>query len=194
MRSVTIAILLTSASMTWADDVPARKGVFTFLGTIKGEIDKVSEGGRRIEVKYKELVATTRTATNVLPRSSGGKMRMPAPKELVLKEKNQELDLRLLDESVIRLIDVASQAPPRKSSSTKSKKDDSSKEEEKQDDSARKPAGKSKSKKAEPQYPGKPGNFSSLAKGQIVLVDVYREDFPGYSRLVAHTIYILGEK
>lgn len=195
MQLMALAILIVLPVSS--DDKPARKGVFTFLGTIKGEIDKVSEGGRRIEVKYRELVATTRTATNTLPRSSGGKMRVPAPKELVLKEKNQELDLRLLDETVIRLIDAAQseqKAPPKKSSS-KNKKDDDAKDDEKQDDPpAKKSPGKTGNKKTEPQYPGKPGDYSSLVKGQVVLVTVYREDLSGYSRLVAHTIYILGEK
>ena len=203
MSIVAVAFLLTIPVPPAADDKPARKPVYTFLGTIKGEIDKVSDGGRKIEVKYKELVATTKTATNTLPRSSGGKMRLPPPKELVMKEKSQELELRVIDETVIRLIDGAGQSEqkssPRKAGSAKNKKDagkdEDTREEEKQDDPpAKKSPGKSTARKTEPQYPGKAGDVSSLMKGQIVVVNVYREDLPGYSRLVAHTIYILGEK
>lgn len=189
------------------DDNPSnqqRKAAYTFLGTIKGEVDKVSEGGRKIEVKYKELVATTRSVGSSLPRTSSAKLRPPTPKELVLKEKNQELELRVLNETIIRLVDAAAQeeskSPPRKSSSSKASKkemdkDDDSRQDQKQDDPpAKKNSSKTPRKPAEQQLPGKPGDVTSLAKGQIVIVSVSREDLPGYSRLVASTIYILGEK
>jgi hypothetical protein len=53
---------------------------------------------------------------------------------------------------------------------------------------------KSSKKTTEPPLPGKAGDPGSLVKGQVVIVTIYREDLPGFSRFVASTIYILGEK
>jgi hypothetical protein len=186
MLSVCLLIVLAPAP----DDPKQPTSKITYLGTIKGEIDKVSDAGRKIEVKYKELVSTSRTIT--MPRGTGGKFRGTPPKELVMKEKNQELQLRLHDETIIRILDEASE--PKSNSKKKSKGEEGKKDEEADDDkSSKKNSSKSK-KTTEPQHPGKPGTPESLVKGQIVLVSIAREDLPGYSRLIATTIYIMGEK
>lgn len=197
--------LLLALSLVFTGFVTAQEGKttprqITYLGTIKGEISKVSDGGRKIEVKYKELVTTTKSMTGTMTRGTSGKYRPPTPKELVLKEKNQELELRLLDESVVRLLDSATPPSESKSGSKKrSKGDDESDSDKKDDDDnskANKKSGtKSSGKKpAEPKHPGKAGTPESLAKGQIIIVGVAREDMPNYSRLIATTIYVLGEK
>jgi hypothetical protein len=197
--------LLLALSLVFTGAVTPQDGKqtprqITFLGTIKGEISKVSDGGRKIEVKYKELVTTTKSMTGTMTRGTSGKYRPPNQKELVFKEKNKELELRLLEDSVVRLLDSADLPSESKSSSKKrSKGDDESDSDKKGDDdngkSSKKSGTKSSGKKpAEPQLPGKPGTPESLAKGQIIIVGVAREDMPNFSRLIATTIYVLGEK
>lgn len=183
------------------------KGTLTLLGTIKGEIDKVSDGGRRLEVKYKEMVtATTRSSTSTTTRGSvSGKFRPPVPKEFTQKEKNKEIEVRLLEDPVIRILETSqAPAPSKGSDKTKKKsnkeemeKDKKADQEEDSDDKTKVPEkapGKPSKKTSEPPLPGKPGDLSSLMKGQFIIITVYREDLPGFSRLVANTIYILGEK
>ncbi|HMO35669.1 MAG TPA: hypothetical protein PKA06_06475 [Gemmatales bacterium] len=187
-------------SVHWRDgeQTPSR---IIYLGVIKGEISKVSDGGKKFSVKYKELITTSRTITGI-PRRSSSKLRTPPPKELVLKEKNETLELRLHEEAVIRILD--SNALDSKSDSkrkTKSTSDDEDADTHDDEDSAtqqknqNKSVNKSGSKKTSSlQLPGKAGTAESLAKGQIALVSVAREDLPGYSRLIATAVYILGEK
>lgn len=178
----------------------------TYLGTIKGEVSKVSDGGRKVEVKYKELVTTSVRSNSSSARGGvSGKYRPAVPKELALKEKSQELELRLLDTSIVRLLASADQLEDKTTSKKKAspgsgKKnmegDSGDKKEEETDESklSKKPATKSTKKPTEPSLPGKPGDPGSIVKGQIVIVEVAREDLPGFSRLIASTVYILGEK
>lgn len=181
-------------------------GAYTLLGTIKGEVTKVSDGGKRIEVKYTDLVPTTRSSgSSVMTRGSSGsgKFRPPVPKEFGLKEKNFELDLRLVESSVIRVLDTK-ELPSDSAGSDKKKKagkqddkDDADEEAMKTENKTKgktRPANKGTKKTSEPPLPGKPGDPGSLLKGQVVIVTVHREDLTGFSRLVASTIYILGEK
>lgn len=182
-------------------------GAYTLLGTIKGEVTKVSDGGKRIEVKYTDLVPTTRSSgSSVMTRGSSGsgKFRPPVPKEFGLKEKNFELDLRLVESSVIRVLDTK-ELPADSAGSDKKKKTGKQDDKDDADDEAMKtesktkgkttrPASKSTKKTSEPPLPGKPGDPGSLLKGQVVIVTVHREDLTGFSRLIASTIYILGEK
>jgi hypothetical protein len=179
------------------------KGTLTLLGTIKGEIDKVSDGGRKLEVKYKEMVtSTTRSSSSTTTKgSTSGKFRLPVPKEFVQKEKNQEIEVRLLENAVIRILETSETPPPSKGTDKKKKSDKGSdKNEDKGDAGDEKDKTKDKTptkpakKSSEPPLPGKPGDLSSLSKGQFIIITVFREDLPGFSRLVANTIYILGEK
>ncbi|HQR05809.1 MAG TPA: hypothetical protein PLN21_03250 [Gemmatales bacterium] len=178
------------------------KGTLTLLGTIKGEIDKVSDGGRKLEVKYKEMVTTTtRSSSSTTTRgSTSGKYRPPVPKEFTQKEKNQEIEVRLLDNTVIRILETSETPPPSKGTDKKKSDKGTDKNENKGDaddeheKTKNKTPTKSAKKSSEPSLPGKPGDLSSLLKGQIIIITVYREDLPGFSRLVANTIYILGEK
>ncbi len=197
--------LLLALSLLIIGSEPAQEGKtsprqITYLGTIKGEISKVSEGGRKIEVKYKELVTTSKSMTGTTTRGTSGKYRPPTPKELVFKEKSQELELRLLEDSVVRLLDSSTPPSEPKSASKKRSKTDDGSESDKQNDednskASKKSGTKSSAKKsAEPKPPGKAGSPESLAKGQIIIVGVAREDMPNYSRLIATTIYVLGEK
>ncbi|HMP17910.1 MAG TPA: hypothetical protein PKD72_12860, partial [Gemmatales bacterium] len=145
---------------------------------------------------------TTSSTNTGIPRRSSSKLRTPPPKELVLKEKNETLELRLHEEAVIRILD--SNALDSKSDSkrkSKSTSDDEDADTHDDEDSAtqqknqNKSVNKSGSKKTSSvQLPGKAGTAESLAKGQIALVSVAREDLPGYSRLIATAVYILGEK
>ena len=224
MRNAMILAMLLAASVLWhpagwaqenknsKDSKP--KGTLTLLGTIKGEVDKVSDAGHKIEVKYKETVASTsRSSSSSTTRgSSSAKFRPPIPKEFTLKEKSQEVELRLLDNAVIRILDVNETAPPakgtdkKKSDKTADKKEDQSDtgddndktKSNKADSTAEKVKNKSGSnsskKTTESPLPGKPGKPGSLMKGQVIIVTILREDLPGFSRLVASTIYILGEK
>lgn len=178
------------------------KGTLTLLGTIKGEIDKVSDGGRKLEVKYKEMVpsAIRSSPPTTSKGSTSGKYRPPVPKEFVLKEKNQEIEVRLLDNAVIRILETSETPPPAKETDKKKSDKDADKNDEKNEAGKEKEKTKEKTptkssrKASEPPLPGKPGDLSSLFKGQYIIITVYREDLPGFSRLVANTIYILGEK
>lgn len=174
-------------------------GVFTQLGTIKGEIDKVIEGGRRLEVKYKELVTTASSSSSSSKTKGGvaGKFRPPAPKEFTQKEKNQEIEVRVLDDAVIRILNTSDAAAPSKSSDSKKrilKTSGKTNSEDEQGNGKDKSPTKPSKQSVEPPLPGKAGDPGSLKKGQIILITVYREDLPGFSRLVTNTIYILGEK
>jgi len=178
------------------------KGVFTLLGTIKGEVDKVSEGGRKLEVKYKELVTSTTSSSSSSKTKGGvaGKFRPSIPKEFIQKEKNQEIEVRVLDNAVIRILNNSEATPPSKSSDKKKsgkttgKKDDNTESDDDQNKTKDKTPAKPGRKSTEPSLPGKAGDPGSLKKGQIILITIYREDLPGFSRLVTNTIYILGEK
>jgi hypothetical protein len=187
------------------------KGTLTLLGTIKGEVDKVSDGGHKIEVKFKEMVTAPSRSTTTSRTSSYAKFRLPIPKEFTLKEKNQEIEVRLLDNAVIRILEASETAIPAKGSDKKGdkaidKKDDKSGADDDDDKSKShqtdnvsdkskdKIAANSSKKTAESSLPGKPGKPGSLVKGQVIIVTVLREDLPGFSRFVASTIYILGEK
>jgi len=195
-RKVVFLCVFFTSSITAQDGKNTPRQVI-FLGTIKGEITKVSEGGRKIEVKYKELVASAKSSTGTSIRGTSGKFRPPAQKELVFKEKNQELELRLQDESVVRLLDGTNPPAEKKSSTGKSSKSEDASDSEKQQDdkSDKKSSTKKTTKKSqETQHPGKPATPASLAKGQIIIVSVAREDMPGFSRLIATTVYVLGEK
>ena len=221
MRNVSILPILVAASLFCPPVAMAQeaknskdskpKGTLTLLGTIKGEVDKVSDGGHKIEVKYKEMV-TAPSRSSTTRGSSSGKFRPPVPKEFTLKEKNQEIEVRVLDNAVVRILDGSETTPPakgtdkKKSDKATDKKDDKSdagddedKTKSKQSDTAAdkskdKTTAKSSKKTTEPPLPGKPSDPGSLVKGQVIIVTVLREDLPGFSRLVASTIYILGEK
>lgn len=199
VKHLLLALSLVFTGTVIPQDGKQTSRQITYLATIKGEISKVSDGGRKIEVKYKEVVTTTKTMTSTMTRGTSGKYRPPNQKELVFKEKNQELELRLLDESVVRLLDSATLPSESKTSSKKRSKGDESDSDKKGDEdnskSSKKSGTKSSGKKpAEPQHPGKPGTPESLSKGQIIIVGVAREDMPNFSRLIATTIYVLGEK
>lgn len=206
LRCLTILVMLVhSPSQNLAQDGKESKTprALTLLGTIKGEVSKVSEGGRKIEVKYKELVTSTRSSGSTTVRGgASSKYRPPASKELVLKEKNQELELRLLDNSIVRLLDGAKASSDSKSNSKKKTSTKSSTKKETRDDDEKKdadttdskPPTKNSKKPSEPALPGKAGQTTDIAKGQIVIVSVAREDLPGFSRLIATSVYILGEK
>lgn len=203
---------LISTTVGWSQEAKNSKdtkpkGTLTLLGTIKGEIDKVSDGGRRLEVKYKEMVAsTTRSgiSSTTTRGSASGKFRPPVPKEFTQKEKNKEIEVRLLENPVIRILETSEAPAPSKGTDKAKKKNDKEmekdKKEEKDDEDDEKDKAKEKtpakpSKKSnEPPLPGKAGDLTSLIKGQFIIITVYREDLPGFSRLVANTIYILGEK
>lgn len=220
MKNVSILPILIAASLFCPAVAEAQeaknskdskpKGTLTLLGTIKGEVDKVSDGGHKIEVKYKEMV-TAPSHSSTTRGSSYAKFRPPVPKEFTIKEKNQEIEVRLLDNAVIRILEAPESAPPAKGSDKKSDKatdkkedksgtgDDDDKSKSSQSDTASdkpkdKTAAKSSKKTTEPTLPGKPGKPGSLVKGQVIIVTVLREDLPGFSRLVASAIYILGEK
>ncbi|MBL8824572.1 MAG: hypothetical protein JNJ77_18445 [Planctomycetia bacterium] len=170
----------------------------TFIGAFKGEISKVSDKGSKIEVEYKELVtSTTRSANNNTVRGgASGKYRPPVPKEFVFKEKTRELELRVHEDTVIRLLDNA-QAPTDNQSTTRRKnsQDSESKQNQTDDDASKSKTGsKTNRKRTESALPGKPGDRTNLSKGQVVIVQVAREDLQGFSRLVATSIIILGEK
>jgi hypothetical protein len=213
MRRAILLSLVLNISLSWyttawsqesknSKDIKP-KGTLTLLGTIKGEIDKVSDGGRKLEVKYKEMVSSsTRSSSSTTTKgSTSAKYRPPVPKEFAQKEKNQEIEVRLLDNAVIRILETSEAPAPSKGTDKKKKSDkEADKNEDKNDTDDEKDKAKSKTptkpskKSGEPALPGKPGDLSSLLKGQIIIITVYREDLPGFSRLVASTIYILGEK
>lgn len=216
MRTAILSALVLQATLicstiVWSQETKNSKdtkpkGTLTLLGTIKGEIDKVSDGGRRLEVKYKEMVAsTTRTNTSTTTKgSASGKFRPPVPKEFTQKEKNKEIEVRLLENPVIRILETSEAPAPSKGTDRAKKKSDKEMEKDKKEDkddedddkdkAREKTPAKPSRKFSEPPLPGKPGDLTSLIKGQFIIITVYREDLPGFSRLVANTIYILGEK
>lgn len=178
--------------------------VYTLLGTIKGEVTKVSDGGKKIEVKYKELVTSARSTANpyFTRGSTSAKFRPPQQKELYFKEKNQELDLRLVEKTVVRVLDTSdlpAESDKKKKGGVAKKDDDDDASDddmkkEKQEKGKSKAEGKTNKKSSDQSLPGKAGDPGSLVKGQYVIVTVYREDLPGFNRLIAGSIYILGEK
>ncbi|MFT3882321.1 MAG: hypothetical protein QM703_22050 [Gemmatales bacterium] len=103
---------------------------------------------------------------------------------------------------MIRILETSEAPAPSKGADKAKKKNDKEmdKKEDKDDEDDNKDKAKEKtptkpSKKSnDPPLPGKPGDLTSLIKGQFIIITVYREDLPGFSRLVANTIYILGEK
>lgn len=197
---------LLGSTTSLADDDKSKStkstGTMTFLGTVKGEIVKVSDGGNKITVKYKEMVATLQTSSSGAMTRVGGsssRFRPPSTREWGLKEKNQDLEVRLLDKPIIRLLSSRELPGEDKGKPRKKEGDSANKESDKETDDDANMKAKSKSSKttgkpAENNLPGKPGDPGSLAKGQVVVLNVIREDLPGFSRLVTGTIYILGEK
>lgn len=170
----------------------------TFIGTFKGEITKVADKGNKIDVEYKELVTSTaRSSGTTIRGGASGKYRPPVPREFTFKEKTRELELRVHDETIIRVLDN-SQLPAGKQSPARKKQTQDDAETERnqseEDTSKTKSGSKTNRKRTEAPLPGKAGDRSSLLKGQVVIVQVAREDLQGFSRLVATSIVILGEK
>ena len=205
-----LVALLSWCPLAWSQESKGKdnkpKGTFTALGTIKGDLVKVQDGGNKITVRYKEMVTTSHTVgPGSLSRVGGttAKFHLSPVKELGLKEKNQDLELRLMDNAVIR--GLSTKELPGEEKSKGKKKEESTPGKPGETNTTRdndswksknngKAASNSTTKTAENPLPGKTGEPGSLAKGQIIIVTVLREDLPGYSRLVASTIYILGEK
>lgn len=170
----------------------------TFIGTFKGEITKVADKGNKIDVEYRELVTSaTRSSGTTIRGGASGKYRPPVPREFTFREKTKELELRVYDEAIIRILDN-SQMPAGKQSPARKKQAqddaDTGRSQSEEDTSKTKSGSKSNRKRTEAPLPGKAGDRSSLAKGQVVIVQVAREDLQGFSRLVATSIVILGEK
>jgi hypothetical protein len=194
-----VAILLTlclTPSEVLSQDSKASR-TLTFIGTFKGEITKVADKGNKIDVEYKELVTSaTRSSGTTIRGGASGKYRPPLPREFTFKEKKKELELRVFDETIIRVLDN-SQMPAGKINTTRkqqAKEDDETGRSQVEDDRSNKSLSKTSRKRSEPPLPGKAVDRSSLAKGQVVIVQVAREDLQGFSRLVATSIVILGEK
>lgn len=169
-----------------------------YVGAFKGEITKVIDKGGKIEVEYKELVTTTIRSPNTTVRGgTSGKYRPPVPREFTFKEKTRELELRVFEETIVRLMDNNSSSTEKTGTvRKKSTQEDSEAKISQSDEEATKTksGAKANRKRVEAPLPGKAGDRSSLAKGQVVIVQVAREDLQGFSRLVATSIVILGEK
>ncbi len=192
---LSLAFLGTSA--IWADDEKPRddkrpgkeknaRGVLTALGTVRGEITKVSDGGHKIEVTYKELVPARVTRSELgLPRI-GGRARF-SNQNYTLKEKDQEIEMRLLESTKVRLM------PQGADDYMKKQKKESEKEAADAQEN-KKEANPNKKTEKKSNLPGKEGEPSQLSKGQFVIVNVAREDFPNFSRYVATMVIVVGEK
>lgn len=195
---VTVFGVLVVLGGILADDAkkPAAKepkpGPLTLLGTVKGDVSKVTEGGYKIDLKFREVVASL-TESNPGQGASGyARFRLPG---VSTKDKSQKLELRLLPQSTVRLLKPSEEKKGEgekdvKEASEKELKDDADMKKKEGSKETKKPAPKAKEK----PLPGKPGTPRDLVKGQVVIVTVAREDLPGYSRLIATSVYVLGEK
>lgn len=192
---ISLALYLGLLAPARSDDQGSSRdektGPLTVLGTVQGDLTKVSEGGSKIEVKYKDLVTTTRGSGSSSGASGSARFRLP---RTTVKEKNQEVELRVLPGTTIRLLNT----------DRKGEKDDQAKKAEKDardavqgqedDREAAKQASKRPVKRKGRTLPGSAGKPEDLKKGQVVIVTVAREDRPGFSRLIATSLYVLGEK
>jgi hypothetical protein len=190
---------LTITAALLADDEKSKTkqptGTITVLATLRGEIAKVSDGGWKIKVKYEDVVGETSRATVSSTQGAANYPRYHLPPLHLtnLKEKKEEVELRLLESTKVRFVPITGEKPKGKGSQDTASKDD------KKDDKTDPKAGASTTKKTEkktkePALPGKAGEPSQLAKGQIVNVTVAREDFPNFSRYVATVVLVVGEK
>jgi len=183
-----------------ADDEKAKTikptGTITVLATLRGEIAKVSDGGWKIKVKYEDVVGETSRATVSSTQGAANYPRYHLPPLHLtnLKEKKEEVELRLLESTKVRFVPFTGEKPKGKSPPDAAAKDNKSsdKPDAKPGSNTTTKNGDKKSK--EPALPGKPGEPSQLAKGQIVNVTVAREDFPNFSRYVATVVLVVGEK
>lgn len=196
-------LVLSFGAVVGADDekpkAPKPTGTLTSLGTIKGELVKVSDGGNKITVKYKETVPVSQTVhSGMLGRVAGtyGKFHPPAVKEWSTKEKSQDLEMRVLEKAVIRILSSKDLPSDDKGKGNRKKEDASDDDDDGATMKGKEKAavGKGAKKSSEQKLPGKAGDIGSLVKGQVVIVNVMREDFSTYNRLVTNSIYILGEK
>lgn len=172
-----------------------KTGPLTFLGTVQGDLVKTSEGGYKIEVKYKDVVTATHGSSSQFAFNAA-RFRLP---KTTTKEKNQELDLRVLPGiTTIRLMNTDDKKADKDEQAKKAEKDAKDaamKDQDDADEAAKKGKENTKpAKKKERTLPGVAGKAGDLKKGQVVIVTVAREDLPGFSRLVATSIYVLGEK
>lgn len=194
-------ILLGHLAITtalFADDEKSKTkqptGTITVLATLRGEIAKVSDGGWKIKVKYEDVVGETSRATVSSTQGAANYPRYHLPPLHLtnLKEKKEEVELRLLESTKVRFVPITGEKPKGKGA-----KDAGSKEDKSNDKGDAKAGANTKSaekKTKEPALPGKPGEPSQLTKGQIVNVTVAREDFPNFSRYVATVVIVVGEK
>jgi hypothetical protein len=191
--SLTLTIAAIVVLQATADDKDSKSkptGVLTVLGTVQGEITQLSDGGSKIEVKYKDVVEVADRSRRIQGASSSSKFRLP---RTTLKERNQELDLRVFPATPIRLLNMPGESKADRAKKEKEARDAAMKDDDDTDDKKSKDKKVEKSKK-ERTLPGKAAEMKDLRKGQVIVVSVAREDLPGFNRLVATSIYILGEK
>jgi hypothetical protein len=160
----------------------ARPGPLVVLGTVLGEITQVDDGGSKIEVKYKELVEST--ARRSVTGLRAGRVRLP---NTTVKERNRELELRVYPATTIRLVNAG---PDGKGEAAAK---EAAAEGEESDSRSTNDKKANKSGKERP-LPGKAGERKDLAKGQVIIVTVAQERAAGFTRYVATSIYVLGEK
>jgi hypothetical protein len=191
--------LVAMPTLAWgcfhADDEKSKTkqpaGTITVLATLRGEIAKVSDGGWKIKVKYEDTVGEVSRATVSSTQGAANYPRYHLPPLHLtnLKEKKEEVELRLLESTKVRFVPITGEK-----SKGKGAKDTGSKDDKGGDAKAGANTKSTEKKTKEPALPGKPGEPSQLAKGQIVNVTVAREDFPNFSRYVATVVIVVGEK
>lgn len=186
-----LGLLVAARSDDQGSSREEKTGPLTVLGTVQGDLTKVSEGGYKIEVKYKDLVTTTRGSGSSSGASGSARFRLP---RTTVKEKNQEVELRVLPGTTIRLLNTDKNGE-KGDQAKKAEKDARDAVQGQEDDrEAAKQASKKPAKRKGRPLPGSAGKPEDLKKGQVVIVTVAREDRPGFSRLIATSLYVLGEK
>ncbi len=165
-----------------------KTGPLTVLGTVQGDLVKVSDAGYKIEVKYKDVVTSTRSSGSSNWASSSARFRLPRTST---KEKDQELELHILPGvTAVRLLNTDGKDDAAK----KAEKDAKDAIKDQEQEEAVKKESKKPAKKKDRTLPGVAAKPGDLKKGQVVIVTVAREELPGFSRLVATAVYVLGEK
>jgi hypothetical protein len=158
----------------------ARPGPMVVLGTVHAEIIRVGDGGSKIAVRFKEIVQSN-SRKNITGLRTG-RVRLPT-----LREKTQDVDLRVYPNTTIRLVNVGSDGKgaeaAKESAMENEDADNKSKTDKKSSNSTR-----------EKKLPGAKGERKDLVKGQVVIVTIAEEQAAGFSRYVATSIYVLGEK
>jgi hypothetical protein len=193
---VMLAVLLCFfSSIRGEDDKKESKGTgkLTLLGTLQGEISAVKDGGWKIEVKYKDLVPynTRATVSSTQGAAAYPRYRLPPQHVTNVKEKTQELELRLLESSKVRFIPFGKEGNKGKKGGEAAHQEEKAENKQEGKQEGKQEANPTKKSK---DLPGKPGEPSQLAKGQLVNVTVAREEFPNFSRYVATVVLVVGEK